>query len=204
MECGLREVSAIWKAPLLNSCICLLRYFSWFWNIFVPGRDLGRAGGICRAKSAIWDAPKLQFVRNKQSQESCVLQLTFLYLCICTFVFVIWDASELQFVGNQQSQECSITHQGGLGLGMNPFIVKFNWRQYFPFALCCRNMIGTCAFVYFVFVYLCQQTRQARAAQVWILLEIASGEVAGKLIIEFHKVGFHKVYLISNTSVLNS
>ena len=135
MECGLREVSAIWKAPLLNSCICLLRYFSWFWNIFVPGRDLGRAGGICRAKSAIWDAPKLQFVRNKQSQESCVLQLTFLYLCICTFVFVIWDASELQFVGNQQSQECSITHQGGLGLGMNPFIVKFNWRQDFPFVL---------------------------------------------------------------------
>ena len=49
----------------------------------------------------------------------------------------------------------------------------------------------------------CQSSGWGANNKVWILLQnCTTVEVAGKLIIEFHKVGFHKVYLISNTTVL--
>ena len=52
----------------------------------------------------------------------------------------------------------------------------------------------------------CERSWTKENNEVWILLEIAAAagkvEVAGKLIIEFHKLEFHKVYLISNTTVL--
>ena len=127
------------------------------------------------------------------------------HFCICVFALLyLWFEMHPSYNlwGTNNPRNAQLPTKGGLGLEWILLLSSSIEGKTFP--LCCRNMIGTCAFVYFVFVYLCQQTRQARAAQVWILLEIASGEVAGKLIIEFHKVGFHKVYLISNTSVLNS